>query len=587
MRTGPLCTLALLFPAISSATVVEDGTINRIDDVTNPSHGLAFFDMSYSDGLSLADSLAAAQAVHADARLATPAEWDALFAAAGVTYNGALTASDAFNTGSSDRIIDNGTPGAIDLASKLGATSGSSTYMFSGTDGSTDFASTRDYMLLSSSGWADIRQDSRVAPLSFVGWLIVTEAFMAPNDDECAGEGTGNNCDANAICTNTATSFTCDCDVGFSGDGVTCIDYNECVGQGLGNNCAAGAICTNLPGGFACDCAPGFTGDGTACIPSTVSQILTFSFEGTVVDIDDFTGAFSPTEFGLGSTVSGSYTFDALHPDNNGRPDGGYFQGAISDWQLSVGSWSGSATTGSIYNFDNWSTVTYDTYTADAVVFNGPEVSAGFEPSGVELEIQDLTGMGFSDDTLPYLTPSLAVFDTPADDGDMIVEFCENDTYFDCAYIAVDIDSLTSDAESDGVFDHLDNCPIDANPTQGDVDMDGFGDVCDIAPLLTITGSCPGAMTFDFTGFTPLGQVELASASGPGSQTIIPAAHPCTGVDSGLASNVRVRLSFQADAAGQYSTTRVFRRAAACGTLMRAIDLSTCALTPAPQSLLP
>jgi len=39
-------------------------------------------------------------------------------------------------------------------------------------------------------------------------------------------------------------------------------DVNECIGQGTGNNCTINAVCTNLPGGFSCSCPSGFFGNG-------------------------------------------------------------------------------------------------------------------------------------------------------------------------------------------------------------------------------------------------------------------------------------------------------------------------------------
>ncbi len=36
-----------------------------------------------------------------------------------------------------------------------------------------------------------------------------------------------------------------------------------------------------------------------------------------------------------------------------------------------------------------------------------------------------------------------------------------------------------TDTDNDGIADVFDNCPLSANPTQDDVDLDGIGDLCD------------------------------------------------------------------------------------------------------------
>jgi len=45
------------------------------------------------------------------------------------------------------------------------------------------------------------------------------------DQNECEGDNGGHNCDSNGTCINTAGSFFCTCNSGFSGDGVTCIGF--------------------------------------------------------------------------------------------------------------------------------------------------------------------------------------------------------------------------------------------------------------------------------------------------------------------------------------------------------------------------
>jgi hypothetical protein len=47
------------------------------------------------------------------------------------------------------------------------------------------------------------------------------------------------------------------------------------------------------------------------------------------------------------------------------------------------------------------------------------------------------------------------------------------------AAIAVGAGAVCPDADNDGVFDPVDNCPYQSNPEQTDTDHDGLGDVCD------------------------------------------------------------------------------------------------------------
>ncbi|AUX34870.1 MULTISPECIES: FG-GAP-like repeat-containing protein [Sorangium] len=64
------------------------------------------------------------------------------------------------------------------------------------------------------------------------------------------------NCDANAACTNTTGSFTCACNAGYEGDGVTCTNIDECAES----PCQNGGTCVDGIDSATCECLPGFTG---------------------------------------------------------------------------------------------------------------------------------------------------------------------------------------------------------------------------------------------------------------------------------------------------------------------------------------
>ena len=165
---------------LAQAAVVEVGDLNIINDAGNASDGLRYLDMTYSDGLTLAGALTNAQATYANVRVATASEFDDLFAAAGIGYDGAVTASGAFDAGATTTIstysnYDNG-----DLSYKLGDTDGGyNSYIWTDPDGLGSFnnGSTRDYMQLtrSNSHGAYVRQSGLDGLFPTIGWLLVSE----------------------------------------------------------------------------------------------------------------------------------------------------------------------------------------------------------------------------------------------------------------------------------------------------------------------------------------------------------------------------------------------------------------------------
>jgi hypothetical protein len=98
------------------------------------------------------------------------------------------------------------------------------------------------------------------------------------DNDECTANT--HNCDSNAVCANTAGSFTCACSAGYSGTGVSCADNDECTANT--HNCDANAVCTNTAGSFTCACSTGFVGDGVQCACASIAvSVLAGSGTGT------------------------------------------------------------------------------------------------------------------------------------------------------------------------------------------------------------------------------------------------------------------------------------------------------------------
>lgn len=118
--------------------------------------------------------------------------------------------------------------------------------------------------------------------------------------NECASED-NNECDSNALCTNTEGSYVCRCIKGYTGDGKNCtgklpcsfslsstwftfyfplilliyftnLDLDECA-RLESNDCDSSALCTNTEGSYVCRCIKGFEGDGKNCTGKSYSVL--------------------------------------------------------------------------------------------------------------------------------------------------------------------------------------------------------------------------------------------------------------------------------------------------------------------------
>lgn len=199
-RIGTIAVLTL-----AANVGVSQGSIVKVDhvltiDLPGPFDGLRFLDMSYSDGLSYADALANAVLDFPNARLATPDEFDALFAAAGVTYSNPLvTASSAFETGASNIIasFQTATTNLVDLLlatntfssnpsvqvretviwTTYGGIAGHDPSYGGNFGGNTATSSQRDTLTINAlnTGPAGSAQHANQPPKNYAGWLFVSE----------------------------------------------------------------------------------------------------------------------------------------------------------------------------------------------------------------------------------------------------------------------------------------------------------------------------------------------------------------------------------------------------------------------------
>jgi len=175
--------LAITFTTTSRddvlATIIEVDDLNIIQMAGNPSDGLRFLDMWFSDGLTENDALTEAKTKYPNARLATPSEHDDLFAGANIKYGGTYTASDAFATGVSAQISTGANYDGGTLAAQLGHTYPAGAAWWSSPDGSGGSDTTRDYTYINVHN-AVIENWTETPPHQYFGWLIVSEPAVIP-----------------------------------------------------------------------------------------------------------------------------------------------------------------------------------------------------------------------------------------------------------------------------------------------------------------------------------------------------------------------------------------------------------------------
>ena len=167
--------------------------LNCIQDVTNPSNGACFLDMSYSAGLNQVAALVAAQADYPTARVATRAEFDHMFLAAGISYDGTTTASDAFEVGPTEVISSGSNYDGGALATVLGPTSTGASmlddvFIFTDPDVSTATFTTRDILFIggpSGTVLAQVQQSASIPPSSTIGHLLIQPAAIPEPSSFC------------------------------------------------------------------------------------------------------------------------------------------------------------------------------------------------------------------------------------------------------------------------------------------------------------------------------------------------------------------------------------------------------------------
>ncbi len=152
-------------------------------------------------------------------------------------------------------------------------------------------------------------------------------------------------------------------------------------------------------------------GSALGWISVAQAALITFSFAGTVTQIQAFNPSMVPIPAAINDTVTGFYTFESTAGSSCGVNGPCVYTDGITDLRFTVGSYTNTGL-GVPLNFmfvQNGSIVapnSSDLYIT-AARFSGPSLGGGIDARDFSLEVRDPLGNMFANTNLPTSAPPL------------------------------------------------------------------------------------------------------------------------------------------------------------------------------------
>uniref|UniRef100_A0A0G4FA80 EGF-like domain-containing protein n=1 Tax=Chromera velia CCMP2878 TaxID=1169474 RepID=A0A0G4FA80_9ALVE len=144
----------------------------------------------------------------------------------------------------------------------------------------------------STTGYQAIRFHlKRISATGATDFMSLAEIEIYGDIDECSTNV--DDCHSAATCTDTTGSFTCACNSGYSGDGVSsCTNIDECS-TNVDDCHNTLATCTDTTGSFTCACNTGYSGGGVSCTNIDECSTNVDDCHNTLATCTDTTGSFT------------------------------------------------------------------------------------------------------------------------------------------------------------------------------------------------------------------------------------------------------------------------------------------------------